>query len=148
MSQHEQNESQSQKMHVHGCFIHSRSLCVGTSETVWWGGSCKPLILWKFRSLTWLRYQKISNGLCIFLISPNVPVGGYSCWQHKTFWFALPVEDLKTVFIGIIRPMVEYAVQAWFSALFEQQHAALERIQEQTCRIMLRNKDDSYADDL
>ena len=60
--------------------------------------------------------------------------------------FGLPVEDLKTIYIGLIRPrpLVEYAVPAWHPGLSEQQHAALERIQKWACRIMLRNKCDSY----
>ena len=62
--------------------------------------------------------------------------------------FGLPVEDLKTIYIGFIRPLVEYAVPAWHPGLSEQQHAALERIQKRACRIMLGNKYDSYVDAL
>ena len=58
--------------------------------------------------------------------------------------FGLPVEDLKT--ISFIRSLVEYGVPAWHPGLFEQQHAALERIQKRACRIMLVNKCDSYVD--
>ena len=62
----------------------------------------------------------------------------------------LPAEDLKTIYIGFIRPrpLVEYAFPAWHSGLPEQQHAALERIQKWACRIMLGNKCDSYVDAL
>ena len=62
--------------------------------------------------------------------------------------FGLPVEDLKTIYIGFIRPHVDYAVPAWHPGLSEQQHAALERIQKRACRIISGNKFDSYVDAL
>ena len=44
--------------------------------------------------------------------------------------FGLPIQDLKTIYIGFIRPLVEYAVPAWHPGLSEQQHLALERFQK------------------
>ena len=54
--------------------------------------------------------------------------------------FGLPIDDLKTIYIGFIRPLVEYAVPAWHPGLTELQHDALERIQKRACRIMLGYK--------
>ena len=62
--------------------------------------------------------------------------------------FGLPIHDLKTIYIGFIRPLVEYAVPAWHPGLSEQQHLALERIQKRACRIMLGTKYTSYEDAL
>lgn len=62
--------------------------------------------------------------------------------------FGLPIEDLKTIYIGFIRPLAEYAVPAWHPGLSEHQHYALERIQKRACRIMLGTKYGSYIDAL
>jgi hypothetical protein len=63
--------------------------------------------------------------------------------------FGLPIQDLKTIYIGFIRPLVEYAVPAWHPGLSEQHHLSLERIQKRACRIMLSgDKYLSYHDAL
>ena len=62
--------------------------------------------------------------------------------------FGLPIEDLKTIYIGFIQPLAEYAVPAWHPGLTEHQHYALERIQKRACRIMLGTKYDSYINAL
>ena len=49
----------------------------------------------------------------------------------------LCVKDLVTVYVGFIRPLLEYAVPVWHPGLTEKQHYALERIQRRACRIML-----------
>ena len=46
-------------------------------------------------------------------------------------------KDLVTVYVGFIRPLLEYAVPVWHPGLTEKQHYALERIQRRACRIML-----------
>ena len=58
--------------------------------------------------------------------------------------FGLPLEDLRTIYIGFIRPLVEYAVPAWHPGLSEIQHYALERVQKRACKIILGNKYISY----
>ena len=49
----------------------------------------------------------------------------------------LCVKDLVTVYVGFIRPLLEYVVPVWHPGLTEKQHYALERIQRRACRIML-----------
>lgn len=62
--------------------------------------------------------------------------------------FGLTIEDLRTIYIGFIRPVVEYAVPAWHPSLTEKQHYALERIQKRACRIMMGIHYNSYEDAL
>ena len=62
--------------------------------------------------------------------------------------FGMPFEDLRTIYIGFIRPLLEYAVPVWHPGLTEQQHMALERIQKRACKIMLGNNYISYEDAL
>ena len=58
--------------------------------------------------------------------------------------FGMPLEDLRTIYIGFIRPLLEYAVPVWHPGLTEQQHMALERVQKRACRIMLGKNYISY----
>ncbi len=60
--------------------------------------------------------------------------------------FGLTLQDLKTIYIGFIRPLVEYAVPVWHPGLTEQQHYALERVQKRALKIILGNNYCSYAD--
>ena len=60
--------------------------------------------------------------------------------------FGLPLDDLKTIYIGFIRPLVEYAVPVWHPGLTEIQHNALERVQKRALRIMLGSQYNSYSD--
>ena len=60
----------------------------------------------------------------------------------------LPIEDLKTIYIGFIRPFAKYAIPTWHPGLSEHQQYALERIQKRACRITLEIKSDSYINDL
>ena len=48
----------------------------------------------------------------------------------------LCVKDLVPVYVGFIRPLLEYAVPVWHPGLTEKQHYVLERIQRRVCRIM------------
>ena len=49
----------------------------------------------------------------------------------------LCVKDLVTVYVGFIRPLLEYAVPVWHPGLTEKQHYALKCIQRRACKIML-----------
>jgi hypothetical protein len=51
--------------------------------------------------------------------------------------FNMPVSDLITVYVGYVRPLVEYAVPIWHGALTCEQTLAIERIQKRACRIIL-----------
>ena len=62
--------------------------------------------------------------------------------------FGLSVEDLVTIYIGFVRPLLEYAVPVWHPGLTEKQHLALERIQKRACRIILGCSYSSYQDAL
>ena len=62
--------------------------------------------------------------------------------------FDLSVEDLVTIYVGFVRPLLEYAVPVWHSGLTEKQHQALERIQKRACRIILGGGYSSYQDAL
>ena len=46
--------------------------------------------------------------------------------------FGLSTEDLITIYIGYVRPLLEYAVPAWHPGLTERQHVMLERIQKKS----------------
>ena len=51
--------------------------------------------------------------------------------------FGLSRSDLITIYIGYIRPLLEYAVPVWHPGLTVKQHDSLERIQKRACRIIL-----------
>ena len=57
--------------------------------------------------------------------------------------FGLAIKDLVTIYVGFIRPLLEYAVPAWHPGLTTKQHNSLERIQKRACRIILANDCDS-----
>ena len=62
--------------------------------------------------------------------------------------FGLSVEDLVTIYVGFVRPLIEYAVPIWHPGLTKKQHQALERIQKRACRIILGGSYSSYQDAL
>ena len=62
--------------------------------------------------------------------------------------FNLPLQDLITIYVGFIRPLLEYSVPVWHSSLTNVQTAALERVQKRALRIMLRQQYISYRDAL
>ena len=62
--------------------------------------------------------------------------------------FGLPVEDLVSVYVSYVRPVVEYATPVWHGNLTEQQSARLESIQKRACRIILGRSYDSYTEAL
>lgn len=50
--------------------------------------------------------------------------------------FHLPAADLVTVYVGFVRPLLEYACPVWHSSLTCAQSAALERIQKRALRLI------------
>ncbi|XP_072048561.1 uncharacterized protein [Amphiura filiformis] len=62
--------------------------------------------------------------------------------------FGLPVEDLVSVFVSYVRPVVEYATPVWHSSLTAEQFDRLENIQKRACRIILGIRYDSYTEAL
>ena len=59
--------------------------------------------------------------------------------------FGLSHEDLITVFIGYIRPILEYATPVWSGGLTFAQKERLERIQKRALRIIFGKEYQSYA---
>jgi len=59
--------------------------------------------------------------------------------------FGMPVADLITVFVGYIRPVLEYACPAWHPGITKTQSDQIERVQKRALRIILANRYDSYA---
>ena len=62
--------------------------------------------------------------------------------------FGVPVEDLVSVYIGYVRPIVEYACPVWHGSISIQQTQQIERIQKRACRIILGSTYTSYTDAL
>ena len=62
--------------------------------------------------------------------------------------FGQSVEDLVTIYVGFVCPLLGYAVPVWHPGLTEKQHQALERIQKRACRIILGGSYCSYQDAL
>ena len=62
--------------------------------------------------------------------------------------FGLSIKDLVTVYVGFVRPLLEYAVPVWHPCLTQQQHDALERIQRRACRIIMGWSYTSYQESL
>ena len=62
--------------------------------------------------------------------------------------FGVPVEDLVSVYVGYVRPTVEYASPVWHGSITIQQTQRIERIQKRACRIILGSTYTSYTDAL
>ena len=62
--------------------------------------------------------------------------------------FGVPVEDLVSVYVGYVRPLVEYAVPVWHGSITAQQAQQLERIQKRACRIILGPTYTTYTEAL
>ena len=62
--------------------------------------------------------------------------------------FGLSHEDLITIFIGYIRPILEYATQVWSGGLTSAQKQRIERLQKRALRIIFRKDYHSYANAL
>jgi len=59
--------------------------------------------------------------------------------------YGLPMEDLITVFIGYIRPLLEYASPVWSGGITQSQTERLERIQKRALRIIFRRDYNDYT---
>ena len=62
--------------------------------------------------------------------------------------FGLSIKDLVTVYVGFVRPLLEYVVPVWHPSITQNQHQALERIQRRACRIIMGVNYSSYQDAL
>ena len=62
--------------------------------------------------------------------------------------FGVPVGDLVTVYIGYVRPIVEYACPVWHVSINVHQTQQIERILRKACRIILGSTYTSYTDAL
>ena len=62
---------------------------------------------------------------------------------EKLYEFHLPVEEMINIYILFIRSVVEQSCVVWHSALSEDDHIALERVQKAALRIIL---DSEYTD--
>jgi len=62
--------------------------------------------------------------------------------------FGVPVEDLVSVYVGYVRPLVEYAAPVWHGSINVQQTQQLERIQKRACRIILGPTYTTYTEAL
>ena len=62
--------------------------------------------------------------------------------------FGVPVSDLISVYIGYVRPIVEYACPVWHGSINIKQSQQIERIQKRACRIIIGSTYTSYAEAL
>ena len=62
--------------------------------------------------------------------------------------FGVPVGDLVSVYIGYVRPIVEYACPVWHGSINAHQTHKMDRIQRRACRIILGSTYTSYTDAL
>ena len=60
--------------------------------------------------------------------------------------YGMPVEDLETVFVGYIRPLLEYCTPVFNGALTKKQITDLEKVQKRVCKIILGRNYSSYQD--
>ena len=58
--------------------------------------------------------------------------------------FNLPRCDLITIYIGYIRPLLEYAAPVWHPALTQSQTQQIERVQKRVLRLILGNQYQTY----
>ena len=63
---------------------------------------------------------------------------------EKLYEFNLPVEEMINIYILFIRSVVEQSCVVWHSALSEDDHIALERVQKAALRIILDSKYTDY----
>ena len=62
--------------------------------------------------------------------------------------FGVPVEDLVSVYVGYVRPTVEYASPVWHSSIGKKQTQQIERIPKKACYIILGSNYTTYNDAL
>ncbi|XP_066267579.1 uncharacterized protein [Branchiostoma lanceolatum] len=59
--------------------------------------------------------------------------------------FNLPQGDLVAIYIGYVRPILEYAVPVWNSGLTKHQSDQLERLQKRACRTITGSSYNGYS---
>jgi hypothetical protein len=59
--------------------------------------------------------------------------------------FGFDSEELRTVYSGYVRPVLEYADVVWHSSITANQSRDIESIQKRACRIILGGAYDSYS---
>ena len=62
--------------------------------------------------------------------------------------FHLPLQDLITIYVGFIRPLLEYVVPVWHSSITSHQTTALDRVQKRALKIILSHQYTCYNDAL
>ena len=63
---------------------------------------------------------------------------------RKLSVFNPPINDMKTIYISYIRSILEQSCAIWHSSLSEEDNMALERVQKNAFRIILKSKYFSY----
>ena len=58
--------------------------------------------------------------------------------------FGAPKEDLKTIYISYIRSVLEKRAVVWLFSLTEQNKQDLEIVQKSACKVIFKNKYESY----
>ena len=66
------------------------------------------------------------------------------CLLRKVSNFKPPQKDLRLIYIQYVRNILEQSFVVWHSSLTIEQSENLERIQENACRIILKNEYDCY----
>ena len=67
---------------------------------------------------------------------------------RKLSEFGAPREHLKTIYILYIRSVLEQSAVVWHSSLTQQNTEDLNRVQKSACKIMLKNRYESYQKSL
>ena len=62
--------------------------------------------------------------------------------------FGFNSKELQIVYIGYVRPVLEYADVIWHSGLTRKQSNDIESIQKRACKIILGHSFNSYNDEL
>ena len=94
-----------------------------------------------------LLYSLIFAGICRSTVwYQKAVVDCYMLSRLKRF--GVPVGDLVSVYIGYVRPIVEYACPVWHGSINAHQTQQIERIQKRACRIILGSTYALYTDAL
>ena len=59
--------------------------------------------------------------------------------------FGMPTTDLVTIFVGYVRPLLQYACPVWHHGITKTQRDPIERVQKRALRIILGHNYISYA---
>ena len=67
---------------------------------------------------------------------------------RKLSEFGAPIEQLKTIYTLYIRSVLEQSAVVWHSSLTQENSEDLSRVQKSACKIILKNKYESYEKSL